>query len=168
MNLRDILATSGIYSFVVIFVLGGFVYTQNRKKPINIYFGIFAITVGCWSVGSSLVNMIADEQTALWALRGCYLFAVMLPPAFLRFSHLIASVSRNSGRTWMIGSYSLSAVLLLFLFSDLFIERLRLIEPYHFRISDPGPVYYIFIVFFLLCVAEFYSCCMGHSRIRLE
>ena len=34
------------------------------------------------------------------------------------------------------------------MFTDLFIRRLRIIEPYNFRISDPGPVYYISIGFF--------------------
>src|SRR5581483_4379659 len=147
MDLRDILVTSGLYSFIATVTLGIFVYSHNRKNPLNIFFGIFALTVGCWSIGSSLENMIADETTALWVLRGCYLFSVFLPAFFIQFIHYLTGVS-NVSRKWIIGSYCLSAILFPFVFSNLFIRRLKIIEPYNFRISDPGPVYYVLICFF--------------------
>ncbi len=147
MNVRDILVTSGIYSFITTLALGVFVYTRNRKNPLNIYFGIFALTVSCWSIGSSLENMIEDETTALWVLRGNYLFAVFLPTFFIQFVQFVAGIS-TVRRKWTIGSYILSIGLVPFVFTDLFIRRLSIIEPYNFRISDPGPIYYIFIGFF--------------------
>src|SRR5579884_1803907 len=100
MTLRDIFVTSGLYSFAATVTLGAFVYSHNRKNPLNIFFGLFALTVGSWSIGSSLENMIQDETTALWALRGCYMFSVILPAMFIQFIHFVTGVSKV-GRKWI-------------------------------------------------------------------
>lgn len=147
MNLQTFLVTSGIYSFIATLLLGSFVYLHNRKNPPNIFFGILALTIGCWSIGSSLENMISDETLALWTLRACYLFAVLLPSVFMQFTLLVTEAPRTEYK-WIKTSYGVSAILFPTVFTDLFIKRLRIIEPYNFRITEPGPFYYAFLYFF--------------------
>src|SRR3569832_2765140 len=132
---REILITSGIYSFIATILLGLFVYLHNRKYPLNIFFGVFALTVGCWSLGASLENLIENETSALWTLRICYLFAVILPSSMIQFTHVVTAVPK-SGRWWIIGSYCMSALLFPIVLTDFFIERLQVIELYNFRITS--------------------------------
>ncbi|MBI1870141.1 MAG: hypothetical protein HYS07_03005, partial [Chlamydiae bacterium] len=84
-------------------------------------------------------------------LRGCYAFGVFLPSIFVQFTHQVTGLGRKN-REWVISAYSISTMLLPFVFTDLFIKRLQIIQPYHFRISEPGPVYYLFLIFFSVTV----------------
>jgi two-component system NtrC family sensor kinase len=153
MTLRDIFITSGLYSFLTTVLLGLFVLLYDRKNPLNIFYGIFALTVGGWSIGSSLENLIKDETTALWALRGCYLYAVILPSVFIHFTHIVTGVAQVNRKS-LIASYCISLLLIPFVFTDFFIEGFAVIEPYEFRITKPGPVYYVFLVFFSIVCAR--------------
>jgi signal transduction histidine kinase len=163
MSYRDILVTSGIYSFAATILLGLFVYFHDRKNPLNIFFGIFTLTAGVWSLGSSLENMIENETWALWTLRVCYLFAIILPPVFIQFTHIVAKVSR-AGKKWVITSYCISVLMLPIVFSSLFIRRLKIIDPYNYRITDPGPAYYIFLCFFSIAVSRILFLMYGAAK----
>lgn len=83
---RYLLVPSGLVSFGVNIFLGIFVYLQNRQNVLHRFFAIFALSVGGWSVGSSIDNLIADERVALQMLRVCYISASFLPTFFLHFA----------------------------------------------------------------------------------
>src|SRR3989338_5761871 len=146
-NFVALLNFSCYLSFVINLFIGGFVYSKNRKNSINTFFCLFSVTIAFWSVGSSLVNSISNKYIALLVLRFCYLFAVILPPIYLHFIYFITGQKRNKTSIIPI-SYLLSLGLLFFLFSNLFIKGIRIIEPYGVLISNPGPAYYVFILFF--------------------
>ena len=86
MNLQSfvqyIVVPSGFVSFGIIGSLGAFVYFKNRSSPLNRFFAIFALSIACWSIGSSLENVIPDETLALWVLRACYLSASLFTNLF--------------------------------------------------------------------------------------
>ena len=146
---RLLFIPSGLISFVITCMLGVFIYRQNRHNPLNRFFAIFALSVGCWSVGSSLENLIQNETAALRALRLCYVSASFLPTFFLHFS--IVLTNRRSKYTLRL-AYLASTIFAGLTFLPLFVQTLRRIEPYAFRISEPGPVYGAFVVFFSVCM----------------
>ena len=150
---QGVLIPSGLVSFSINCFLGVFVLWQNPRNALHRFFAIFALSVGCWSVGSSLENLIPDEGGALFVLRLCYLFASFLPTFFLHFVFVLThqvSLRKHSLRV----AYGLSACFALLIFTDLFVQRLRVIKPYGFRISEPGPAYVAFVVFFAICVGR--------------
>ena len=82
---RWVLVPSGFVAFAINGVLGAFVLLKNPRSALHRFFAIFAFSTACWSVGSSLENVIADERLALSVLRGCYFSAAWLPTFFLHF-----------------------------------------------------------------------------------
>lgn len=147
MTLFQVFVPSGIASFITNTTLGAFVYLKNRGNPLNRFFGIFALSLGCWSVGSSLENLIPDPVLALRVLRKCYVFAAFLPSFFLHFACILTGTTPLK-RILLRLSYCGSILFALGTFGDFFIQSLRQIEPYGFRISQPGPMYYVFFVYF--------------------
>ena len=157
MNLQSfvqyVVVPSGLVSLGINVSFGIFVYLQNRRSALNRFFAIFALSIGCWSVGSSLENMISDPTLALRALRLCYVSAAFLPTFFLHFTFVLTHQSRSK-RPYLSCSYLTSGVFALLAVTDSFVRGLRIMEPYGFRISDPGPVYIFFFVFFAICLSS--------------
>ena len=73
------------------------------------FFGVFALSIGLWSIGSSLENIIKDEHSALAVLRTCYLSGVFLPALFLHFAYYLTG-RIHTDRKFLILAYSLSIV----------------------------------------------------------
>ncbi|MBI3324339.1 MAG: GHKL domain-containing protein [Candidatus Omnitrophica bacterium] len=149
---RVILVPSGFVAFAITVSLGLFVYLQDPRRALNRFYAIFALSIGCWSIGSSLENVIVDERLALGVLRMCYLSASLLPTFFLHFT-LTLTRRVSSHRHLLCGAYIASAAFALLTFTDLFVRRLRVINPWGFRISDPGPAYFVYVGFFGFCLA---------------
>lgn len=171
---RSFLIPSGLISLVVNIVLGAFVLLKNPRSPIHRFFAIFALTTACWSVGSSLENLIPDQTLALQTLRLCYLFAAFLPTCFLHFSLVLTQRDRPSTLLLRV-AYGTSAILALLALTPLFIKGLHVISPYGFRISDPGPVYPVFFIFFAACLVGgllmMYGTirqATGHRRLQMQ
>jgi signal transduction histidine kinase len=162
----NLLKISGYPSFAINLLIGLFVYFKNKQNKVNIFFCLFSFTVSFWSVGSALINSIANKDVAIWVLRLGYLFAVLLPSVYLHFIYFITGKRENKTRILLV-SYGFSLILVPFVFSPFFIKGLRNINPYNFLVSDPGIVYYIFIIFFssVTCIA-FYNLfqAMRHSQ----
>ena len=148
---RLFVVPSGFISCAINGLLGWIVYRHNPRHPLNRFFAIFALCTACWSVGSSLENVIPDETLALRVLRGCYVFAAWLPTCFLHLT-LVVTGHADRRRAVLRTAYGLSALFAALTFTPWFIPRLRLIEPYGFRISVPGPAYGFFVGFFTLCL----------------
>ena len=151
MSVRSIIIYSGVVSFVVTCLLGAFVYTNNRKKQVNTFFGIFALSIGFWSVGSSLGNLIDDEDLALNTLRTCYLAGVFLPSLFIHFSYYLTNHTGTRPIVIYL-AYTLSSFFAFNVYGKSFISQFYIIQPYNFRISQPGVLYYAFLAFFLTMV----------------
>jgi signal transduction histidine kinase len=151
MTARDLLVYSGLASFAVTCVLGAFVFLKNRQNPTNVFFGVFALSIGIWSIGSSLENVIADEDSALVILRTCYLPGVFLPALFLHFAYYLTG-RIHTDRKFLILAYSLSTVFAASVYTRFFIDGFQIIQPYHFRLSNPGPMYYAFLTYFFLLI----------------
>lgn len=149
------LIVSGIISFFANLLIGSFVYWHNPKDRKHVFFFLFSLTVSGWSVGSFLENVIPDKALALTALRCSYLFGIWLPPIYLHFSYSLVRPERLHDRILKI-AYGCSFLLTLIAFSPLFIRDLKALQtvPYPFFITAPGPLYYVFFLFFAIAVSE--------------
>ncbi len=147
----DPYVVSGLLSFIVNLGIGGFVVAQAPKKKRNQLFGLFSVAVSGWSIGSFLENVIPDPELALRVLRINYCFAIVLPAFYVHFAYVLVGTLEKR-RAEIRCLYGISLALLPFAFSSLFIETLHVMEPYDFRISQPGPVYYGFFGFFCYAI----------------
>ncbi len=146
--------SSGIYSFFANLIIGLFVYSRNPKSPVNKLFALFNFTVSGWSLGSYSENIIPSENAALWILRFNYLFAVWLPAVYIHFVYVFSGLRKRYDKIKLRVGYALAIFLSGFVFTPWFIPKLQLIENTHFRISFPGPLYYVFFLFFAAGVTE--------------
>ncbi len=148
------LIVSGIISFFANLLIGLFVYSRNPKKSENILFCIFSMTIAGWSVGSFFENIIPNRELALTVLRTNYLFGIWLPAVYIHFVYSFTPITARKTIVLRV-AYLSSALLSTLIYTPLFIKDLRLLqkEPYPFLISSPGPIYYIFFIYFCLAVS---------------
>jgi len=149
---QRVIVPSGLVSLVINWGLGVFVFSRNPRSPLHRFFAIFALSVGGWSVGSSLVNLIADETLALRVLRACYVAAAFVPTFFLHFTFVLTE-QQALQRRWLGPAYATSGIFAALVPTELMIRRLRVMEPYGFRITDPGVAYPAFVLFFTVGLA---------------
>lgn len=147
MTLSTIIMYSGVISFAVNCLLGAWVYGSNPHKALNRFYGIFALCVGFWSLGSSLVNLIPNEALALAVLRTCYLAGVFVPALFLHFAYSLTEHPHQHPLA-LRGAYAISAIFASCVYSNVFISHIATVGTEGFRISAPGPIYYIFLGYF--------------------
>ncbi|MCB9800427.1 MAG: hypothetical protein H6757_06680 [Candidatus Omnitrophica bacterium] len=146
----DLFIWSGACSFIANTLIGLFVYTRNPRRPENTLFALFSIAVSGWSVGSTTANIIKNQELALTFVRGHYFFGIWLSPLYLHFIRTLTKSKDRFGRIASQAGLFFSGLLTLALFSPQFIKGLRLIPGTSFRISNPGPIYYAFFLFFAI------------------
>ena len=166
MTAQDLLVYSGLASFAVTCFLGAFVFVKNRQNPANVFFGVFALSIGIWSIGSSLENLIEDEHSALMVLRTCYLSGVFLPALFLHFAYYLTG-RIHTDRKFLILAYVLSTLFAATVYTRYFIDGFQIIQPYDFRLSKPGQMYYSFLTYFFLLVLYVLVLIYAESRKRV-
>lgn len=143
---------SGFVSLIVNGALGVFVFLRSPKKSLNVRFALFSLCIAFWSVGSAYVNIIRNENIAIWALRQSYLFGVFVPPLFLHFVTTFVGWDKKF-KVCLLIAYSVAIILVFFVFSSLFIPSYRVLPQYGgYRIDVPGPAYSAFAVFFILTI----------------
>jgi len=149
------LVISGLISLVANLLIGLFVLSRQPTNRVNVLFAIFSLTVGGWSVGSFLENIIPNTETALGVLRFNYLFGVWLPAVYIHFGYCFAPMTASKRRNLRV-AYIFSGLLSLAVYSPFFIKDLQVLQsvPYRYVISNPGPLYYVFFCFFSIAVLE--------------
>ena len=155
---------SGLYSFLANLAIGLFVFFKNPRNSVNVLFALFSLMVSGWSVGTFLENVTADKQTALWVLRANYVFAVWLPSIYVHFVYAWTGTATKVDRIKLKAGYLASILFTPFVFSPWFIPRLQLIAHDKFFISFPGPLYYLFFLFFSAGMCEV----LAHTIFRLN
>src|SRR3989338_5481320 len=95
---------SAVINAVTSISLGIFVYFQNPKKKLNLYFSLFAISVAFWSMGYFAWQTAKDAGTAMAWLRVLMTGAVFIPIFYFHFVVTLVELSRKL-RTLLIGGY---------------------------------------------------------------
>ena len=150
----NLLVVSGVFPWALNLLIGFFVLAKNPRNVTNRKFCIFSSSIAFWSVGSFVVQpqVISSLPAAVFAAKICYFAACFLPILFLDFA---CSVSGTKIKNSIIlpGLYLFAVVLSIFLFgTNLFLISLRELPHLHFRVSQPGPIYYLFFAYFCMCI----------------
>ncbi|MCM8826509.1 MAG: hypothetical protein NC904_03225, partial [Candidatus Omnitrophica bacterium] len=145
-----ILKLSGFFSLFFNLFLGIFVYSKNRKNWVNISFLLVSISIGCWSVGSSFINILS-KGIALKIERICWSFAVFLPYFLLLFFHFVTS---NKNKWVLRISFFVSCIFLIIVPTPLLVKTLSYRFPHYPNVilSEPGILSPLFIIYFSLSV----------------
>ena len=124
-----------------------FVITKDRKNKINLTFGTLGLTIGGWSVGSFVGNIVTSPVLQLFYLRICHSFAFFVPALCYHFCTLIVG---NTAKRKKIVRLLYIACLCFepFVLSALFVPAI--VRYGRYITVVPGPVMYTFMVFFFL------------------
>ncbi len=144
----QLIVTGGLISWTVNLAIGFFIYFNNPKRKVNRITAFFNICIGSWSLGSFLLNIIPDKDIGLWILRLSYVFAALLVPTFLRLVYVLVEQDINIkiyNFSWLF-----ALTLILALPTRLFINGLNILSNDGLLISSPGPVFYFFVVGFVV------------------
>jgi serine phosphatase RsbU (regulator of sigma subunit) len=143
----DFLLWGGFFSLLVNLTIAIFVITKDRKNKINLTFGTLGLTIGGWSVGSFVSNIVPSPALQLFSLRLCHAFAFFVPGLCYHFCTLL--VGNTAKRKQLVRFIYIVCVLFQpFVLSPLFIPRIMKYGRYITAL--PGPVMYAFMAFFFL------------------
>ena len=150
----NLLVVSGVFPWALNLLIGIFVFAKNPRHITNQKFCIFSSSIAFWSVGSFVVqpHVISNLSTAVFAAKICYFAACFLPILFLDFASSLSKV-KIKNPIILPSLYLFGVFLAIVLFgSNLFLAGLRELPNLHFRVSKPGPIYYLFFVYFCFCI----------------
>lgn len=139
----DLFQISSILIFFASLGFGFFVYTNDRKAPLNKAWFLFSAFVGLW--GLSLYGVTAAISSDV-ALRWQYILdasGIFVPVLYLYFVSTLLSL--KNGRTLQ---GILAAALLLVAFSVTPFFKEGVVPTFGFFWIDPGPYYFVFPLFF--------------------
>ncbi len=149
-----LLIISGVFPWAFNLLLGFFVLIKNPHGITNRKFCIFSSSIAFWSVGSFVVQeqIIPSMPAAFFAAKICYFAACFLPILFLDFAYSVRGIRIKNPKILSV-LYLFAAALAVTLFgTNLFLVGLRDLPHLHFRVSLPGPVYYLFFSYFCICI----------------
>ena len=63
-----------IIAGVIHFILGCLIIIRNRSSVQNIYFFVFAVTLGLWSISMALFSKASNPRLLFWIVESIYIF----------------------------------------------------------------------------------------------
>ena len=138
-------------SSLVLFFAGiGFgllIYAGDRKSPVTRWwFGVSAATA-LWGLSLYGVTTSADYRIALWWQYFLDITAIFIPALYINFILSFLRVKRSDLRWFFL---ILAGVISIFSFSLLFKKGIT--DKFGFHWIDPGPLYFIFPIYFTVTV----------------
>ncbi len=144
------LALSGVMIAAGSVFCSAIIFLSRPANSLKLTWGLFSLAVGFWGYGLYNAYTVVQFDQALFWLRLLNLSAIAIPAFFLHFIILFTRTFLH--RRWIITiiyCFVFSLAALGALFPDLFIPSLSPKCGFLFY-PDPGPLYYIFMFFFLL------------------
>jgi signal transduction histidine kinase len=130
-------------------LLGLFIYFKNRRNKVNLTFALYSLSISWWSL-TQIGNVYGPSLEASWFWAKIEQIGVVFIPTF--FLHFVV-VFIGLKRKWLLRlCYAFSLII------ALLAPTTTLICPraeYKFGLinfGDPGPLYFLIIVFFVICV----------------
>ncbi len=131
-------------------LLGLFIWLKRADYIGKIYF-LFTLVISLWGMLFGICWAYNDSSArAVFFIRAADIAAIFIPPTWLHFA-LAYTEQLRKFRTFLIISYLIAALLSLFGFSRYFIVSLEM-TPLGLVFVQPGMVFYIFTVYFLILV----------------
>jgi hypothetical protein len=133
---------------------GLFVYIKNPASRLNLLWLCFNICIFFCGTGFYLSGVASSTQMALWSIRLLNIGAVFIPVLYMHFTYVLAGLDREK-LTDLRLAYIATFLLLPFVFTNLYIHSIGPKMGFKYWL-DPGPVYFLFIVMFLVIVSHFH------------
>lgn len=98
------------------FILGTFILLRNLKDKANVFFAMFALSVGLWSLGLAGFIFSDSSRIALWWAREYYTAAALIAIAFLcftlSFTKKIQKISHLKAYIWLLPVFFIFTIIL--------------------------------------------------------
>jgi len=155
MKYFNIYTFAAIVSIITCIVLGWFVYSRGKDKPLNRSFVYITIFVGFWCFFPLLTSIPESDQLALFLGRVAYLAGVYSPTLFLNFV-IVFSGATGIRKMLPLGvAFGISTIFAFSVFSGYFMKGVIRNAPFFAVV--PGVLYDMFVIFFLcVCCFAFY------------
>ncbi|MFH1075265.1 MAG: ATP-binding protein [Pseudomonadota bacterium] len=159
---------SGLLNASIWFSLGIFVYSRDKKNPINRTFTLFALSVATYSFGFSQQAIASTQDGSLFWIRFLLMGTIFIPIFFLQFTYAVLEERLN--RNILLTLYLIG---ILFEIANFFTPWLAKdpIPKYTFQyLFQAGVLYPALFLFFAAivchCLFKFYSGCRNSTGLR--
>ena len=155
-------AFSAFFNFFTSIAIGLFILLGNKKNKANFSFFLFALAVSLWSLAYCVWQISTTPELALLFTRILMACAIYIPVTYMHFVCNFLDLKR---RKFLIASYLLFTVFLVFDFTPLFVNH---IEPYLGFPFWPfaGSVFGLFLLFWFAYV--FYASLLLFERFKIS
>ncbi|MCX5699413.1 MAG: ATP-binding protein [Candidatus Omnitrophica bacterium] len=160
------------FTGIATLLLGLFIYFKNGRNKVNLTFALYSLSISWWSL-TQIGNVYGPSLEASWFwARIEQVGVVFIPTFFLHFVVVFIGLKRE----WLLRlCYAFSIIIaFLSLTTTLICPR----AEYKFGLinfGDPGPLYFLIIVFFGICVTyslwkllELYKISTGFKKNQLK
>lgn len=154
------LVISSLLNFLAAGMLGFAVVVRGRKDSLNLRFGVFAFTTGCWSAAYFFWQLSEDATAALFFTRVLMLFAYFVPVTFF---HFIAELCGEKPRWVVRGGYAAAVALALLNFTPLMVAGVGPAMSFPFW-PQAGPLYWLYLALFGLLTLQAGWLLLKHLR----
>jgi len=161
---------------VIVFylVLGGAVFLNNRKKPVNIVFSLSVIAIVGWTVSNFMADRTRVFNDALFWVRASFAFAGAFSGVLLLFIYLLTAPAKKPPKnSFIIGIAAGALSIFAFSFTPALVKTVELKSWGANTIN--GPYFPIFLIYFVgnaLAVGRKlivrYRVSKGHQRQQIQ
>ncbi|MCX5687451.1 MAG: ATP-binding protein [Candidatus Omnitrophica bacterium] len=142
-----------IIAAITSLITGSFVYYNNRKNRINLFFILLSLCVSSWCFSSFTVSTSTNPQLALYYGRLLQIPVIFMPPIWvaLVFSMIGKRIKDSKFvKNMFIISLILTPLFFIATFSNLFFFFFFKKFSFAHYFLDPGPIYAVFIAYWLI------------------
>ena len=172
-NILSIYAFFAYLTSLVTLLLSFLVYSKNRKNPINISFALWTLSGAIWSFGLASHAISTSKSMAIYWDRILHGTATLVPVFFLFFVLAILGKIKTHKKILVL-AFIIDLIILSFANSKFFISD-ELPKLYFSYFPEPGIIYYVFTVMFIIYVVyacylliKEYICSSGVRRNQLK
>lgn len=142
-----------LFSSLLIFILGFFIFLKNRKSFLNILFSFLCFSIFIWLFGTFLMFLnIENKNLAIFLDRICYIGVVFIPTFMYHFSVVFSRAKKQ--RFFVFTGYILSFIFMILAQTKYFVDDLFVYAwGAH---SEARILHHFFILFFVFYLALFF------------
>jgi signal transduction histidine kinase len=145
-------------------ILGLIVYFSNKNKLANKLFAMHNFAIAVWAFCFfKMVTANNDIDGLIWA-RSLHYGAILIPVFFLHFTYAFLQNTERKKRV-IIAAYLIGLIFLAAVPTDFFVSHTVAVAGFKYFVGPTGWYYYIFPLFFALCIAtSFYELLKDYQK----
>lgn len=149
-----------LLAVLVSFSIAIYIYFSDKKNKVNTWFILLNFFIGFWCLAGSITNILPEYKHILTLHRIFYTGGILLVSAFINLAHSV----RNKEEPYFLkmSIRIITIILLISLPTKLFIKNLIYIKGTDALQSNPGFIYYLFIIYLTFgCIYALYILYQG-------